>query len=96
MIIFDKYIFFIYSIIIYYMEIKMINLISTIKKLKETKRENYFFMRRRIEKGNGKKTLGWILQKDNSITVFENKNFDVLKSIKNQLENESAKTISNI
>jgi len=74
----------------------MINLISTIKKLKETKRENYFFMRRRIEKGNGKKTLGWILQKDNSITVFENKNFDVLKSIKNQLENESAKTISNI
>jgi len=64
----------------------MSNLEQLILKLKETtKRDNYFFLRRRIEKGNGKKTLGWILKKENSDKTTENIDFTVLNEMKTSL-----------
>lgn len=42
----------------------MSDLEKTINYLKNTvKRDNYVFLRRRIDKGNGKKTLGWVVKK---------------------------------
>lgn len=65
----------------------MIDLEKTIKYLKQTsKRENYLFLRRRIDKGNGKKTLGWIVKKENSDNYLENIDFDILNRIKSQLK----------
>lgn len=64
----------------------MSNLEQLILKLKETtKRDNYFFLRRRIEKGNGKKTLGWILKKENSDKTTENIDFTILNEMKTSL-----------
>lgn len=64
----------------------MSNLEQLILKLKETtKRDNYFFLRRRIEKGNGKKTLGWILKKENSDKTTENIDFTILNEMKTLL-----------
>lgn len=74
----------------------MEQLISKIKKLKEMNRNNFFFMRRRIEKGNGKKTLGWVLQQENSLETFENKDFNILHKQKLLLENSDEQAISNI
>lgn len=74
----------------------MEQLISKIKKLKEMNRNNFFFMRRRIEKGNGKKTLGWVLQKENSLETFENKDFNILHEQKLLLENNDEQAISTI
>lgn len=56
--------------------------IGYIKKLKELKRKNFYFYRRRIEKGNGKKTLGWILKDENLNDVAENIDFYKLYDIK--------------
>nr|DAH71218.1 MAG TPA: hypothetical protein [Caudoviricetes sp.] len=65
----------------------MNDLEKTIKYLKQTsKRENYLFLRRRIDKGNGKKTLGWIVKKENSDNYLENIDFDILNRIKSQLK----------
>ena len=65
----------------------MNDLEKTIKYLKQTsKRENYLFLRRRIDKGNGKKTLGWIVKKENSDNYLENIDFDFLNRIKSQLK----------
>ena len=65
----------------------MNDLENTIKYLKQTsKRENYLFLRRRIDKGNGKKTLGWIVKKENSDNYLENIDFDILNRIKSQLK----------
>ena len=56
--------------------------IGYIKKLKGLKRKNFYFYRRRIEKGNGKKTLGWILKDENLNDVAENIDFYKLYDIK--------------
>ena len=65
----------------------MNDLEKTIKYLKQTsKRENYLFLRRRIDKGNGKKTLGLIVKKENSDNYLENIDFDILNRIKSQLK----------
>lgn len=74
----------------------MNNIISTIKNLKQMSRENFLFMRRRIDKGNGKKTLGWVLQPTNSDVTFENKDFDSLHQQKLLLEKTNEQSISNI
>ena len=64
----------------------MSDLGKTINYLKNTvKRDNYVFLRRRIDKGNGKKTLGWVVKKENSDNYLENIDFDVLNKIKSQL-----------
>lgn len=64
----------------------MSDLEKTINYLKNTvKRDNYVFLRRRIDKGNGKKTLGWVVKKENSDNYLENIDFDVLNKIKLQL-----------
>nr|DAF56771.1 MAG TPA: hypothetical protein [Myoviridae sp. ctWb16] len=64
----------------------MSDLEKTINYLKNTvKRDNYVFLRRRIDKGNGKKTLGWVVKKENSDNYLENIDFDVLNKIKSQL-----------
>jgi len=57
----------------------MSDLADKIKELKNnTTRDNYFYMRRRIDKGNGKKTLGWIMESENSKYTYEHKDFNVL------------------
>lgn len=59
---------------------------SLIRQLKlKTKRENFIFMRRRVDKGNGKKTLGWILKKENSNETMENIDFYKLYDEKEKL-----------
>lgn len=64
----------------------MNDLEKTINYLKKTsKRDNYIFMRRRIDKGNGKKTLGWIVKKENSEKFLENIDFNKLNAIKDTL-----------
>lgn len=64
----------------------MNDLEKTINYLKKTsKRDNYIFMRRRIDKGNGKKTLGWIVKKENSEKILENIDFNKLNAIKDTL-----------
>ena len=42
-------------------------------------RDNYYYMRRRIPKGNGKKTLGWIMENDSKSLIKENINILTLK-----------------
>jgi hypothetical protein len=60
-----------------------------IKNLKQYKRDNYFFLRRRILKEDGSsKTLGWIVYKDDKNKTLENKNFFKLDKIKQQLDKE--------
>ena len=64
----------------------MSNLEQLIIKLKEdTKRDNYFFLRRRIDKGNGKKTLGWIVKREMTNQTSENVDFTVLNEMKSSL-----------
>ena len=41
-------------------------------------RNNYYYMRRRIDKGNGKKTLGWIMENANMKKTLEHKDFNQL------------------
>jgi hypothetical protein len=64
----------------------MNKIINEIINLKKIKRENFYFMRRRVNKGNGKKTLGWMLQPENTDTIYENKDFDVLYAQKLNIE----------
>lgn len=56
--------------------------------LKKTTRDNYYFLRRRIDKGNGKKTLGWILKRDDTDRSLENIDFYKLQDMKEGLINE--------
>ncbi len=74
----------------------MNSIVTKIKELKQMSRENFFFMRRRIDKGNGKKTLGWILQPSDSDITYENKDFDNLHKQKLLLEKSNEQSISNI
>lgn len=72
----------------------MNKIINEILNLKKLKRDNYYFMRRRVNKGNGKKTLGWMLQSENNDMIYENKDFNVLYNQKLKLEvgiNETSK-----
>ena len=60
-----------------------------IKNLKGYKRDNYYFLRRRILKEDGSsKTLGWIVYKDDKNKTIENKNFHLLDKLKNKLDGE--------
>ena len=67
----------------------MTDLEQYIKNLKEYKRDNYYFLRRRILKEDGSsKTLGWICYKNDKNKTLENKNFNTLHNIKSQLDKE--------
>lgn len=50
-----------------------------IKQLKKTPRDNTLFYRRRINRGDGKKTLGWIMENDSKSLIKENINILTLK-----------------
>ena len=54
--------------------------------LTKIKRDNFYFLRRRVPKGNGKKTLGWICKRDDTTKVLENIDFYNLKTEKNKLK----------
>lgn len=62
----------------------MKNIELYIKKLKSQYRKNFYFFRRRIEKGNGKKTLGWILKDEKLKNISENIDFYKLNDVKNK------------
>lgn len=55
------------------------NCYEQIKQLKQLKRSNTLFFRRRIDRGDGKKTLGWIMV-DNKFKKLENTNINILKT----------------
>lgn len=57
-----------------------------IKKLKKIKRENFLFTRARINRGDGKKTIGWILKDIQNNLTFENKDYNILYRKKLNLE----------
>lgn len=63
----------------------MANVENVIKELMKTPRNDYIFMRRRVDKGNGKKTLGWMLKLGDQI--IEDIDFTNLKNYTSQLEN---------
>lgn len=65
----------------------MINLEKTILNLKKMDRDNFYFLRRRIDKGNGKKTLGWVLKRDDTEKSLENLDFYKLQDMKEELKN---------
>lgn len=50
-----------------------------IKQLKKTPRDNTLFYRRRINRGDGKKTLGWIMENNSKSILKENINILTLK-----------------
>lgn len=65
----------------------MSNLEEKIKKIKSNfLRDNFYYMRRRIDKGNGKKTLGWIMENDNLEYSYESKDFNALRNQMLELE----------
>lgn len=55
------------------------NRYEEIKQLKQLKRINTLFFRRRIDRGDGKKTLGWIMV-DDKFKKLENININILKT----------------
>lgn len=55
------------------------NRYEEIKQLKQLKRINTLFFRRRIDRGDGKKTLGWIMV-DDKFKKLENTNINILKT----------------
>lgn len=63
----------------------MNNIERLILNLKKINRDNYYFLRRRIDKGNGKKTLGWVLKRDDTDKSLENLDFYKLNSMKEEL-----------
>ena len=65
----------------------MINLEKMILNLKKSERDNFYFLRRRIDKGNGKKTLGWVLKRDDTEKSLENLDFYKLQDMKEELKN---------
>lgn len=67
-----------------------------IKNLKQYKRDNYFFLRRRIMKEDGSsKTLGWIVYKNDKNKTLENKSFFKLDKIKTELDEVKNERIKN-
>lgn len=57
-----------------------------IKELKKYKRENFLFSRKRIDRGDGKKTIGWIMTDVKNNLTFENKDYNILYNKKRLLE----------
>ena len=64
----------------------MTKLEKLILNLKKTNRDNFYFLRRRVDKGNGKKSLGWILKRDDTDKSFESLDFYKLNKCKNKLK----------
>ena len=64
----------------------MTNVEQLIIKLKKTARDNFYFLRRRVDKGNGKKTLGWICKRDDTDKTLESLDFYKLNAEKNKLK----------
>lgn len=59
----------------------MTKLVETILNLKKYPRDNYYFLRRRIDCPNGKTTMGWILSNEKLNNNVEDKNFNKLYEI---------------
>ena len=77
----------------------MTKLEQLIVNLKKLKRDNFYFLRRRVDKGNGKKTLGWICKRDDTEKTLESVDFHKLKTNINKLKeivNENNKVIGRI
>lgn len=66
----------------------MITLLEQIKQLKQNERTNFFFSRKRIDRGDGKKTIGWVLTDVRNNLTFENKDYNILYEKKLLLENQ--------
>ena len=64
----------------------MTNAEQLIINLKKIARDNFYFLRRRVDKGNGKKTLGWICKRDDTNKTMESLDFYKLNSEKNKLK----------
>lgn len=65
----------------------MITLLEQIKQLKQNERTNFLFSRKRIDRGDGKKTIGWVLTDVKNNLTFENKDYNILYEKKLLLEN---------
>lgn len=66
----------------------MITLLEQIKQLKQNERTNFLFSRKRIDRGDGKKTIGWVLTDVKNNLTFENKDYNILYEKKLLLENQ--------
>ena len=65
----------------------MLNIEQIIVSLKKkVNRDNFYFLRRRIDKGNGKKSLGWIVKREDTNKELENFDFYKLCREKEQLK----------
>ena len=54
----------------------------------KTKRKNYYFQRRRVERGDGHRTLGWVLSDDTRDLITAKIKFTDVLNFKRELENE--------
>lgn len=63
----------------------MVDIVSKIKELKKYPRNNFLFLRRRIDTENGKTTMGWILSNKDLKTDIIDKNFDKLHNIMEEM-----------
>jgi len=66
----------------------MTELEKMIIQMKKTKRDNFYFLRRRVDKGNGKKTLGWICKRDDTTKTIEGIDFYKLNAEKYKLKEQ--------
>ena len=64
----------------------MTKLEKLILNLKKTNRDNFYFLRRRVDKGNGKKSLGWILKREDTNKYLESLDFYKLHNSMNKLK----------
>ena len=67
----------------------MLKLEEKIIALKKTARDNFYFLRRRVDKGNGKKTLGWICKRDDTTKTIEGVDFYKLNAEKYKLKEQN-------
>lgn len=54
----------------------------------KTSRKNFLIQRRRVEKGNGSKTLGWLLFDKNNNLLSSNIKFESLIEYKHEIEKD--------
>ena len=59
----------------------MIDIVKKIKELKKYPRNNFLFLRRRIDTPSGKTTMGWILHNDNLKDDVIDKDYNKLHNI---------------
>lgn len=64
----------------------MTKLEKLILNLKKTNRDNFYFLRRRVDKGNGKKSLGWILKREDTNKYLKSLDFYKLHNSMNKLK----------